>query len=105
LNSWLAFQFCEVGASLDIFFVEFTEYEERVRRRRERRRDIAIRRAAKAAAAEAARAAIRDREDLVAKLEKEKEALEHLLAEKEEEQVKDVKVFDPAHRTTEFWPQ
>ncbi|CAK9860002.1 unnamed protein product [Sphagnum jensenii] len=66
-----------------------SEYEERVRRRRERRRDIAIRRAAKAAAAEAARAAIRDREDLVAKLEKEKEALEHLLAEKEEEQVKD----------------
>ncbi|KAH9550952.1 hypothetical protein CY35_10G098500 [Sphagnum magellanicum] len=66
-----------------------SEYEERVRRRRERRRDIAMRRAAKAAAAEAARAAIRDREDLVAKLEKEKEALEHMLAEKEEEQVKD----------------
>jgi hypothetical protein len=82
-----------------------SEYEERVRRRRERRRDIAIRRAAKAAAAEAARAAIRDREDLVAKLEKEKEALEHLLAEKEEEQVKDVKVFNPVHRTTQFWPQ
>jgi hypothetical protein len=101
----LAFQFCEVGASLDIFFVEFTEYEERVRRRRERRRDVAIRRAAKAAAAEAARAAIRDREDLVAKLEKEKEALEHILAEKEEEQVKDVKVFNPAHRTTQFWTQ
>jgi hypothetical protein len=82
-----------------------SEYEERVRQRRERRRDIAIRRAAKAAAAEAAWAAIRDREDLVAKLEKEKEALEHLLAEKEEEQVKDVKVFNSAHRTTQFWPQ
>jgi chromosome segregation ATPase len=68
----------------------FAEYEERVRRRRERRRDLSERRAAKAAALEAARAAIQDREELVAKLEEEKEKLEQLLAEWEERQVKEV---------------
>lgn len=68
----------------------FTEYEERVRRRRERRKDLAERRAAKAAAVEAARAAIRDREEFVAKLEQEQEDLEKLLAEMEERQVKEV---------------
>jgi len=68
----------------------FAEYEERVRRRRERRKDLAERRAAKAAAVEAARAAIRDREELVATLEQEKENLENLLAEMEERQVQEV---------------
>lgn len=68
----------------------FAEYEERVRRRRERSRDFAERRAAKAAALEAIMAALRDREELVAKLEEEKENLENLLAEWEERQVKEV---------------
>lgn len=68
----------------------FAEYEERVRRRRERRKELAERRAAKAAAVEAARAAVRDREELVAKLEQEKEDLEKLIAEMEDRQVKEV---------------
>ncbi|KAG0569354.1 hypothetical protein KC19_6G084600 [Ceratodon purpureus] len=66
-----------------------SEYEERVRRRRERRKDLAERRAAREAALEAARAAIRDREELVANLEEEKKNLEKLLAEWEERQVKE----------------
>ena len=71
----------------------FAEYEERVRRRRERRKNASERRAAKAAALEAARSAIRDREELVAKLEEEKENFETLLAEWEERQVKEVSQF------------
>ena len=75
-----------------LFNLMFAEYEERDRRRRERRKDVAKRRAAKEAALEAARAAIRDREELVAKLEEEMENLEKLLAEWEERQVKEVKL-------------
>ncbi|KAL3680968.1 hypothetical protein R1sor_023924 [Riccia sorocarpa] len=69
---------------------EDSDYEKRRARKLALRKKLARRRAleAKAAAEEAARVAIREREDLVERLQRERDSLEALLAEGEEQHVK-----------------
>ncbi|KAJ7538980.1 hypothetical protein O6H91_11G071600 [Diphasiastrum complanatum] len=66
-----------------------SDYEENLHRLTAEKRRLVERKTAELAAGEAAKAALREREEFIKRLEKEKESLEHALAEREEKQAKE----------------